>query len=94
MVRLSQYTYEFRHNPNCPSPFEIRTGGGEALIDHLPVGLTRNLVSYGKTLDEAAERAIAAIEKYDRDLKQQMLERGWRIGRERVERRLAGIVCA
>lgn len=80
MIDLSKYTYMVRHNPNCPSPFEVRTGGGAFMVDARE---PRNLVSYGKTLDEAMARAAEKIADVERRKQVQ-----------RVEERLAGLVWA
>lgn len=58
--RLAKHTYEVRHNPNCPSPFLIVTCG-----DGGRIGSQGNLFSYGKTLDEAASAALAAIDAHE-----------------------------
>lgn len=54
MRLLSGETYEIRHNPNCPSPFELRTPGASGSIDHRPTTDTLNDVGYGHSLSEAA----------------------------------------
>ncbi|MGY3581932.1 hypothetical protein ACVIGB_001145 [Bradyrhizobium sp. USDA 4341] len=51
---LSDETYEIRHNPNCPSPFELRTPGVTGLIDREPARVTLNDVGYGHSVSEAA----------------------------------------
>jgi hypothetical protein len=59
---LSGRTYEIRHNPNCPAPFELRTPGVSGLIDHVPAASSLNDVGYGRSVSEAAlslgERAL------------------------------------
>lgn len=61
---LSKYTYEVRHNPNCPSPFCIVTCGATSFVER---GYDkRNLHSFGKTFDEAARNAVAAIRAFER----------------------------
>lgn len=67
LQKLSLMTYEVRHNPNCPSPFEVRVCGGSAMIDHLPtramfgMPATKNIVGYGKTADEAAKSVLKQL---------------------------------
>lgn len=52
-----------QHNPNCPSPFEVRTCGSAFMVDPKE---PRNFVSYGKTLEEAMESAVIKIENEER----------------------------
>lgn len=61
LVALAGLTYMVRHNPNCPSPYEIRLPGG-ALVVQGPEGsfAARNVVGYGKTFDDAAADALRA----------------------------------
>lgn len=63
--RLSPSTYEIRHNPNCPSRYEVRTTGRDGIIDHKPPGRTLNDVGYGTTLaDAVAEMERTANPSY------------------------------
>jgi len=70
MERLNQLTYAVQHNPNCPQPFLVRLPGwGCASLDLLQApfwprlpGHTSDLLGYGQTLEEAAEKALAAKE--------------------------------
>lgn len=80
MVDMSQFTYMVRHNPNCPSPFEVRTSGGAFMVD---AHERRNLVSYGKTLEEAMSRASDLIEATER-----------RKVARRIEEKFCGLVWA
>ena len=51
---LAGRTYEIRHNPNCPAPFELRAVGLGGLLDHDPAETTLNDVGYGRSISEAA----------------------------------------
>lgn len=78
LERLSKYTYEVRHNPNCASPFMIVTCGDGAAIygprdfTHLQA---RNDVAYGKSLDEAADAMMEKIEQRHRLQRIRIVER-------------------
>lgn len=55
---LGDQTFVLERNVNCPSPYLIRligTGG----IDKLPPGETKDVLGYGKTLEEAVATALA-----------------------------------
>jgi hypothetical protein len=80
VIDMSQHTYMVRHNPNCPSPFEVRTCGGAFMI---APNEPRNFISYGRTLDEAMAKARAKIEDAER-----------RKALRRIEEKLAGVVWA
>lgn len=55
---LAGVTYMIRHNPNCPSPYEVRTAGRAGLVEpHNP----KNLVTHGLTLEQAVEHMVAAL---------------------------------
>lgn len=67
---LHKLTFAVQHNPNCPSPFLVRlVGHGRAVIDLKPYAgfclhrstLTNDILGFGKTLEEAAEAAMAQI---------------------------------
>lgn len=52
---LKEQTFQVEHNPNCPSPFKVRlVQYGRGCID----GTELDAIGYGKTLEEAAERAV------------------------------------
>jgi hypothetical protein len=66
--QLSKLTFAIQHNPNCPSPWLIRTPGKSLVIDLKPYAsfgptedgyLTNDQLHFGKTFEEAALRAIA-----------------------------------
>jgi hypothetical protein len=70
--KLSKYTYRIEHNPNCPSQYLVRlVGWSRGQIDGKPTGhplmaqnteTTADAYGYGKTLEAAAEAAIAMKE--------------------------------
>jgi hypothetical protein len=74
---LLDRTFRIEHSPNCPTKWLVRlVGNGEAIIDGLPYTqwmnrfdqsihgeLTRDALGFGKTLNQAAKRAIKAKEK-------------------------------
>lgn len=72
---MSKITYMVRHNPNCPSPYEVRTCGGAFMVDAREA---RNFVSHGVTLDEAMLRAAGKIEDAQRRKQQQKDEAPFR----------------
>ena len=64
---LKNQTYMVRHNPNCPSPFEVRLSGLGLLIEwqrmnspHMPPLKNGDDVGYGQTAEEAAAAALRA----------------------------------
>lgn len=55
---LAGVTYMIRYNPNCPSPYEVRTGGRAGLVEaHNP----KNLVTHGLTLEQAVSNMVLAL---------------------------------
>lgn len=71
MIDMSQYTYMVRHNPNCPSRFEVRTSGGAFMVDPKE---PRNFVSHGRTLDEAMANAATKIADHETRKKLRRIE--------------------
>ena len=60
---LKEQTFSVHHNPNCPSPFEVRLLGPKfAVLDNFPRGgkyeKTKDICGYGKTLEAAARDAL------------------------------------
>ncbi len=80
MADLREYTYMVRHNPNCPSPFEVRTGGDAFMV---AADERRNFVSYGKTLEDAMAAASERIDDHEQ------LKRV-----KRAQEPFIGLVCA
>lgn len=83
--KLDKLTYEVRHNPNCPSPFLIVTCGSGGRI-----GNDGNLFAYGRTLNQAVDAALLALDAHE--------NHRHRLARLRLvleeERRVRGIVWA
>lgn len=60
---LEKLTFVVEHNPNCPMPFMVRlVGHYRGMIDHLPFKDSKDCIGYGKTLDEAADKAKYAYD--------------------------------
>jgi len=60
LKRLCGMTFVLQHNPNCPSPFLVRlVGEGRGMIDLLSPERTKDRLYYGKTLEEAVNRAVS-----------------------------------
>lgn len=58
--KLNKLTYVVQHNPNCPSPFLVRLCGHSVpSIDLRPYEETRDILGFGKTLEEAAASALS-----------------------------------
>ncbi len=55
---LSRRTHAVRHNPNCPSPYEVRIAGTAGAVDSRLPGA----VGYGASLAEAVAELRAAQE--------------------------------
>lgn len=56
--KLTKETFSVHHNPNCPSPFEVRLVGKSAgRLDNLYRQFTRDILGYGRTFEEAAKEA-------------------------------------
>ena len=68
LKRLEQRTFAIQHNPNCPAPWLVRLPGKSGRIDMKSHAdqlgfvkhVTGDFLGFGKTLDEAADRALAA----------------------------------
>lgn len=59
IFELRNLTYQIRHNPNCPMPFEFRLiGKGRGSIDGLPLAETGDCFGHGKTIEEAAKNSL------------------------------------
>lgn len=75
---LSKYTYEVRHNPNCPSPFQVVTCGDAGMIfgpRDMAHHRKLNIITYGKTLNEAVKAMLAEIEYRNRCQHIRVIER-------------------
>jgi hypothetical protein len=55
LSRLSETTYEVRHNPNCPKRFEVRLCGKSGTVGCDQRG---NIVGHGNTLADAVATAL------------------------------------
>ncbi len=56
--KLRSLTYAVIHNPNCPSPFQVRlVAERAAMLDHLACSRTRDVCGHGQSLEEAARDA-------------------------------------
>ncbi len=54
--KLKTATYSVHHNPNCPSPFQVRLVGRKAWrLDNLPPGKTQDIIGHGTSMEEAAK---------------------------------------
>lgn len=63
ILELEKHTFAVQYNPNCPSPYLVRLCGvGAGGIDNRGYHETKDACGYGKTLEEAAERAIMVKE--------------------------------
>lgn len=68
---LGNLTFATQHNPLCPSPYLVRLPGKSGIIDMKPysdgLGLRRHatgdILGFGKTMFEAAAKALAAKEE-------------------------------
>jgi hypothetical protein len=59
MAELNKLTYEVQHSPNCKEPFLVRLiARGNAILDRKPHQQTKDICGYGKTLRQAAEKAL------------------------------------
>ncbi len=59
LERLKDLTYAIEHNPNCPSPYLVRLVGTSGYLDKLSdIRKTKDILGYGKTLDQATSRAL------------------------------------
>jgi len=61
LKELNKFTYVVEHNPNCPLHFLVRlVGKGQAMIDKKPYlpRETKDILGFGRTLKEAARRAL------------------------------------
>jgi hypothetical protein len=59
LKKAKDLTWSLRHNPNCPSPYEVRMCGRKAGRINYDQG---DLIGYGKTLAEALENVLAKRE--------------------------------
>lgn len=65
LERLNKETYIVQHNPNCPSPFLVRLVGPESgVIDLKYYDKTKDVLGFGKTLEEAAQAAFTQQAQY------------------------------
>ena len=55
LKKAKDLTWALRHNPNCPSPYEVRMPGRKAGRINYDQG---DIVGYGKTLAKALEDAL------------------------------------
>ena len=65
LKELSKMTYVVEHSPNCPKRFLVRlVGNGQATIDKKPYfrSETKDILGFGRTLREAAKKALAKKE--------------------------------
>lgn len=63
--RLNKETYVVQHSPNCPSPFLVRLVGPESgVIDMKYYDETKDILGFGKTLEEAARAAFVKQSQY------------------------------
>ncbi len=65
LERLNKETYVVEHSPNCPSPFLVRLVGPESgVIDKKYYDETKDILGFGKTLEEAAQAAFTKQGQY------------------------------
>lgn len=63
---ITAYTFAVQHNPNCPSPWLVRMPGRSCVIDMKPYhgfgispqDMTGDILSFGKSFEEAANGAL------------------------------------
>ena len=56
--KLRSVTFSVHHNPNCPSPFQVRlTGESIGHLDNLHRKETKDILGHGKSFEEAAQEA-------------------------------------
>lgn len=56
--RLQSMTFSVHHNPNCPSPFQVRLVGHKvAVLDNLHRRSTKDILGHGQSLEAAAKNA-------------------------------------
>jgi hypothetical protein len=59
MSSLYESTFVMEHNPNCPHAVLLRlVGKSSGGIDLLPPDVTKDILGYGRTFEEAAEDAL------------------------------------
>ncbi|MES2994868.1 MAG: hypothetical protein V4681_02475 [Patescibacteria group bacterium] len=59
LERLKDLTYAIEHNPNCPSPYLVRLVGTSGHLDKISdTRKTKDILGYGKTLDQAITQAL------------------------------------
>jgi hypothetical protein len=63
--KIESHTFMVRHNPNCPSPYEVRLCGAYPRIDGLEARTESNdAIGCGKDLTEAFENALKAQKEF------------------------------
>jgi hypothetical protein len=55
---LGDKTFSVHHNPNCPSPFQVRLVGELGVIDHRHPAVSCDVIGHGQTFAEAALAAL------------------------------------
>ena len=56
--KLAKVTFSVHHNPICLKPYQVRLiGKFTGSLDNLQNSSTRDILGYGKTLEEAAKNA-------------------------------------
>lgn len=56
---LKKETYVIEHNPHRPTPYKVRLiVPGAYCLDNLPSGRTKDILGYGRTLEDAAKEAF------------------------------------
>jgi hypothetical protein len=61
--KLGEMTYVVEHNPNCAMPYLVRlVTPGCGVLDKLPSGQTKDILGYGRTMEEAAGKAFGKLE--------------------------------
>lgn len=65
---ILKHTFAVQYNPNCPSPWLVRMAGKWHVIDLKPYSiftatdeLTKDILGFGKTFDEAANSALSQL---------------------------------
>jgi len=63
MTELQKWPYLVYHNPDYQNPFRVELmGDDKCLLDNLPPESTNNIYGYGRTLEEAASKALAHVD--------------------------------
>jgi hypothetical protein len=59
LSQLNELIYWIQYNPNCPMSFLVRlVGKGQNHIDGKYYDQTKDILGFGRTLDEAAQNAL------------------------------------